>query len=199
MALDTSIMIEGPVAWREWLHRRYSTDYGTYTVIEWVESLVYEGISDMFQKAGYIYSRSKHETVNTLLNYIYRFDIHSPRRLPTQYLGEYGRNLSYTSNDLEFYLEHKCPPCAWDTLKKEYTIQHFADDSDFAERLWIELPSFLFFQIDIDKSGATEELYSRIAWLESDDSEEGDFNVVKRRGVDPYLLDYGKNRYKAHE
>jgi hypothetical protein len=50
----------------------------------------------------------------------------------------------------------------------------------------------------LKNSPSSDELEARIDWLDTDDEEERG-QQRKRHILDPYLLDYGKERYKYTE
>ena len=177
--------------WNNWIERQYSVpDAGSYTVVEWAEEFIRDGIIPEFKKRGYSLAKNQYHSTNTLLNFLYRFDKNQYGRHNTTYSGDYGRQMNYMMEDLIFYLDFKCGPWMWDKLKRDFQINHFADDSEFAERLWTELPTVLFYLIDIDASPITNDVYDRTSWLDSDEDDD------IRRTIDPYLLEYGKDRHR---
>lgn len=58
----------------------------------------------------------------------------------------------------DFFLAYKCSQEFWDTLRSKVPVERYADDSDFANRIWNDLPMIIYWHIDHDKSVATEEL-----------------------------------------
>ena len=58
----------------------------------------------------------------------------------------------------DFYLAYKCPTEFWDTLRRKVSVERYADTSEFANRIWNDLPMIVYWHIDHDKSVATDEL-----------------------------------------
>jgi hypothetical protein len=74
----------------------------------------------------------------------------------------------------DFYLAYKCPKEFWDTLRSKVSVERYADDSEFANRIWNDLPMIVYWHIDHDKSMATEELdYMFLDPEDEEDSESG--------------------------
>lgn len=115
-----------------------------------------------------------------------------------QYIGKHGRKMNWSNEDYCYFLDFKCKQFVWERLRENFPIEHFSDDSDFAQRLWIQIPSAVFFMVDLKSSLSSDELEERIAWLDSDDEDDRG-QQKKTNKVDPYLLDYGKDRYKYTE
>jgi hypothetical protein len=57
----------------------------------------------------------------------------------------------------DFYLAYKCPKTFWDSLRSKVFVERYADDSEFANRIWDDLPMIVYWHIDHDKSTATDE------------------------------------------
>lgn len=186
--------------WNTWLQYRYGSPYayhecdiGTATVVDWAKDLLYNGISPYFESKGYMFYKNKNIILNSLLNYLYRKE-GTPSGYWSGYNSRPGRIMKHTQDDMEYYITYKCPPEFWNSLRKSYPIEHFADDSLFAERLWDDLPWFMFFQINLKESNATEDLADHLAFDDGGDSDE-DYNTTARRAdVDPYLMEYGKKK-----
>lgn len=202
------------VSWKKWLKMRYyfdnsdfdnsdcdnsNCDY-SFTVIEWVESLVYEGIMPHFEKVGYLIAGTKTELVETILNYIYRLEYNyfTKGEHMCFYKNKHGYTMTYTMDDLEFYHTVKCSETFWNRMRKEFRAPQYADDSEFANVLWDDIPYMLFFTINIDKSNATYELQDKLTCDDDDDNllEESD---TRKKDIDPYLLNYGGAKYKKYD
>lgn len=195
--------------WTNWLQYEYDSPYsyhenadgdecdiGTATVVDWAKELFYNGIAPYFQRQGYMFYKNKNLILNSFLNYLYRKE-GTPSGYWSGYNSRPGRIMKHTNDDMEFYITHKCPPEFWKRLRRDYPIEHFADDSLFAERLWDDLPWFMFFQINLKESNASEDLADHLAYEDGGDSDE-DYNTTARRAdVDPYLMEYGKKKVKS--
>ena len=167
--------------WIEWLKGEYDVSFPNnepeYIPVHiWVKSLVTNGIIPILVKSGYSFKYSTDIIISKFLNFIYQFDNGRRRRYTN----------SFTDDDQEFFHSFKCTFERWKKLKKEFYIEHFADDGDFAEKLWLELPNYIFELINIDKSHATEELNQKLAW---EDEEESD---NEKKNIDPYLIEHSK-------
>ena len=57
----------------------------------------------------------------------------------------------------DFFLAYKCPQEFWDSLRSKVSVERYADSSDFANRIWNDLPMIIYWHIDHDKSVATDE------------------------------------------
>lgn len=194
--------------WVDWLQTRYRSPYtyhtdpngeeeegGSCSLAGWARSFIYDCIIPRLTDKGYVFHKYRGGVLNAFLNYLFRVD-GIPSGFHSGYTGLPRYSVTCTRDDMEFYITHKCPIDFWAHLRKEFAIERFADDSIFADRLWADLPWFIFYQINIKDSPATEELAERMAFEDGEDNE--DYNTVARRnGVDPYLMEYGKNRYKG--
>jgi hypothetical protein len=186
--------------WNKWMERLYYTDDGEkYTVTQWMESFIHEGLVPEMKKCGYAFPTNENHIVNSFLNFLFHFENSYDAMTECQYIGKHGRKMSWSQEDYIYFLDYKCPLSVWEKLRKKFPIEHFSDMGDFADRLWIQIPSTVFFMVDLAYSMSSNELQSRIAWLDSDEEEGGGGQQKKRNKVDPYLLDYGKDRYKYTE
>jgi len=191
--------------WYLWLQCRYRSPYtyhtnedgeeedgGSCTIAEWARSLIFDAIVPRLMKKGYMFFKYRKDVLNAFLNYLYRMD-GVPSGYFSSYTGRPSHTVTCTRDDMDFYITYKCPPDFWARLRKEYAIERFADDSIFADRLWTDLPWFIFYQLDYKESTASDELAER---LEIDDGEDyEDYNTAARRSdIDPYLMEYGKKR-----
>lgn len=185
--------------WNKWLNILYEADDGKkYTVSQWVECFIREGLVPEMKKCGYAFPTNEHGVVNSLLNFLFHFENSYHDMTQCQYIGKHGRKMNWSNEDYCYFLDFKCQPLVWEKLHEKFPIEHFSDDSDFAQRLWIQIPSAVFFMIDLKNSLSTNELEEQLAWLESDDEDDG-MQQKRKKKVDPYLLDYGKDRYKYVE
>jgi hypothetical protein len=188
--------------WTKWLQYRYGSPYsyhedangeeyniGTATVVDWAKELLYNGIAPYFERKGYMFYKNKNLILNILLNYLYRNE-GTLSGYWAGYNGRPGGYMKHTNDDMEYYITNKCPLEFWKKLRKDYAIEHFADDSLFAERLWNDLPN-------LKDSNASEDLVDHLAFDDGGDSDE-DYNTTARRAdVDPYLMEYGKKKVNS--
>lgn len=186
--------------WRCWLENLYRTDDGgeKYTVAEWVETFIHDGLLPEMKKRGYVFPTNEQGIVNSFLNFLFHFENSYHKQTQCQYIGKHGRKMNWSQEDYCFFLDIKCPIFIWERLRERFPIEHFSDDGDFADRLWIQMPSTVFLMLDLKNSPSTDELEVLLAWMDADDEEDGG-QQKKKTTVDPYLLDYGKDRYKYAE
>ena len=185
--------------WNRWMSLMYEADDGEkYTVAEWVESFIRKGLFPTMKKCGYAFPTNEQGVINSFLNFLFHFENSYNSMTQCQYIGKHGRKMDWSQEDYSYFLDDKCQDFVWERLCEKFPIEHFSDDSDFAQRLWIQIPSTVFFMVDLKNSPATDELENRLTMLDSDD-EEGAGQQKKKIKVDPYLLDYGKDRYKYVE
>jgi hypothetical protein len=185
--------------WNKWVRWTYlGNDGEKYTVVEWVESFIHDGLVPEMKKRGYVFPTNEQGIVNSFLNFIFHFQNSYNSKKKCQYIGKHGRKMDWSIDDYSYFLDNKCPQFVWDKLLENFPIEHFSDESEFSKKLWSEIPSAVFFMLDLKNSPATEELEERLAWLDSDDEDEG-WQQRKKNNIDPYLLDYGKDRYKYAE
>jgi hypothetical protein len=185
--------------WNNWMKRKYWADNGEkYTAAEWVESFIHEGLVPEMKKRGYVFPTNEQGIVNSFLNFLFHFENSYHSQTHCKYIGKHGRKMEWSQEDYSHFLDKKCPYFVWERLRERFPIEHFSDNEDFADRLWTEIPSTVFFMLDLKESPSTDELEGLLAWLDSDDEEDGG-QQRKKKFVDPYLLDYGKDKYKYVE
>lgn len=168
--------------WSKWLKTEYNVaplnaveDYYVPTHV-WIKSLVVDGIAPILTKANYVFKYPIDITVNKYMNFIYQLDHGRQRRY---------KNMC-TNDDQEYFHSFKCTVETWKKLKRDFYIEYLADDSEFAEKLWFELPYFIFEMLNIPKSNATEELNELLEWEDEEDSD------GEKKSIDPYLIDHGR-------
>ena len=186
------------IGWRQWLQSPIALEDGTsITVQEWAQELILYGILPHFQQVGYILHYNPHEAIETFLNFLYRFKNNYKKNVHScSYRGKKGDPVNYLNDDFEFFCTKKCPPSFWSSLQYDFSIPIYADNSDFATKLWMDIPYFIFYLVDIAHSNAKQELEEHLAWY---DEEEEDTTNKKKKDIDPYLLDYGGPKYKNYD
>jgi hypothetical protein len=188
MRTEVSIMnIQANQAWRNWLNTPIRNEYeDVWKVHEWVNSLCIDGIIPMLDKYGYIINLSNAEFVNCMMNYMYRWDSRNKHGyISCLYKCTCMKNNA--TEDDEWYYNSMCIETEqWEDLKKMFFIEDYADDSEFAYRLWCDIPSFVFKHININDSPATITLDNMLNY---DDDENDSDNELNKKG-DPYIADY---------
>ena len=96
--------------------------------------------------------------------------------------GQVKASLGLCSQELfDFFLAYKCPQEFWDTLRSKVFVERYADTSDFANRVWNDLPMIIYWHIDHDKSIATDELDHM--FLDSDDENDSESSPEETSGT----------------
>jgi hypothetical protein len=173
--------------WISWLNRVFytlDTDEPVKTHI-WVTNLIEEDLANEFYKKGYMLNIHWPELTNKIMNNIYDFE--------ESYLkGEKSpiyENNTYRMEDFDYFLNIKCPDAFWEKLRKNNTIEWFADGDDFSTRLWIEIPFWVAQYIDFRNSSATDELNEMLSGSAMEDDSSSD-TEKKKEVIDPYVQDY---------
>jgi len=170
----------------------------------WVQTLVLTYLLPALTEQGYVLSVNGSLLIGCILNVLYRHQQDTEAARATHYMCSHGRasrnafdkilldyelaledkrfrsqglviNPAIDRNELiDFYLAYKCPKEFWDTLRYKVSVERYADDSEFANRVWDDLPMIVYWHIDHDKSAATDELDHMFMDPEDeDDSESG--------------------------
>jgi hypothetical protein len=196
--------------WKNWLERPISYEYieegecydsselEPITIVDWVGTISKKYLIPKLEKNGYLVAGSHTQFISSILNYIYRFEYNYQFNQPivSIYLGTHGRKMSYTNDDIDYFITYKFPENFWKNMKNMFGIPFYADDSDFAYRLWLDLPYFIFSCLNIKESTATFELQEQLT-CEEETSE--DLPDTRKKDIDPYLLDYGGYKYKNYD
>lgn len=186
--------------WNNWLGRQYRANDGEfYSIVEWTETFIHDGLLPEMKKRGYVFPTNEQGIVSSFLNFLFHFERSYNTQSQCKYIGSHGRKMEWSNEDYSYFLDMKCTTEVWDKLRMKFPIEHFADSSDFADRLWTDMPSAVFFMIDLKNSPSSDELSEHLAWLDSDDEESSSGQHKKVNKIDPYLLDYGKDKYKYTE
>jgi hypothetical protein len=182
--------------WNDFLHCEWELISGDETVqtYEWARHLVYNQIKPLLERTGYIFSCSIEEFVNCLLNSMYRHEQDFRCFELTTYMCKHACACSKhaTADVLEHFHTRTLPPDMWEDMRRRAGVEHWADESEFAERFWIDLPHIVFAHIDFVESNAIGGLKELLAF----EDDENEATSSKKQGVDPYLLDYYGARYK---
>ena len=81
----------------------------------------------------------------------------------------------------DFYLAYKCSQEFWDTLRSKVSVERYADSSDFANRVWNDLPMIVYWHINHDKSVATDEFDHM--FLDSEDENDSESGQEETGGT----------------
>jgi hypothetical protein len=196
--------------WKNWLERPIayaymeedvcddSNELELITIVDWVGTITKRYLISKLEKNGYLIAGSHTQFISSILNYIYRFEYNYQFNQVTTsiYLGPNGRKMSYTNEDIDYFITYKFPEQFWKNMKDMFEIPFYADDGDFAYRLWLDLPYFIFSCLNIKESTATLELQEQLTCEEETSEEKPD---TRKKDIDPYLLDYGGYKYKNYD
>jgi hypothetical protein len=153
----------------------------------WVQTLVIDHLLPALATKGYVLTVNGPVLIGCILNVLYRHNQDVNKMRATTYMCYHGRAsrdafdtvLSEYEAALEdrrlrrqplmvhpivdrqelfdFFLAYKCSQEFWDTLRSKVSVERYADTSDFANRIWNDLPMIIYWHIDHDKSVATDE------------------------------------------
>jgi hypothetical protein len=182
--------------WEAFLRCEWETVSGSETVqtYEWARSLVYDHIKPLMEQNGYIFSCGIEEFVNCVLNNMYRREQDYRAVEFTSYMCKHACDCSKHVNmdTMEHFHTRTLPHKVWEKMHRRVGIEHWADDSDFAARFWMDVPHIVFAHIDFVESNAMKELKEFLTY----EDDENDATSSKKQSVDPYLLDYYGAKYR---
>ena len=154
---------------------------------DWVQDLVMNHLLPALTTQGYALTVNGPILIGCILNVLYRHNQDANAMRTTTYMCCHGRAsrdafdavlLEYEAalqdrrlrrqplmvhplvdrqELFDFFLAYKCSQEFWDTLRSKVSIIRYADTSDFANRIWNDLPMIIYWHIDHDKSAATDE------------------------------------------
>lgn len=181
-------------SWKNWLKGEYNNHPGSegefIYIYQWVDFLFKDGIKPMIENKGYLFLSNDNTIITSILNFIYRLEMDFTYYKKNNIYIAPINNISVASvDDQEFFHSFMCPDYKWNKLRKEFYLDFYTSNSDFSDKLWIELPYFIFTLIDVEKSIASDILKERLTWDDDDNNDNSD--PKKKKDIDPYLLDYG--------
>jgi hypothetical protein len=177
----------------------------------WVQTLVQTHLLPALTAQGYILTINSSILIGCILNVLYRHQHDTDTMRVTTYMCSHGRAsrnafdkvlIEYEAaledrrlrrqpimihpvierNELfDFYMAYKCPTPFWQALRHKISIEQYADDSDFANRIWNDLPMIVYWHIDHEKSPATDELDHM--FLDPDDENDSDSGNEESGGI----------------
>ena len=177
----------------------------------WVENLVIHHLLPALTTKGYTLSVNGPSLIGCILNVLYRHQQDTNSIRTTTYMCSHGRasrndfcnvliehDAALQDRRLrrqplmihpivdrqelfDFFLAYKCPQEFWDTLRSKVFVQRYADTSDFANRIWNDLPMIIYWHIDHNKSIATDELDHM--FLDSDDENDSESGPEETSGT----------------
>lgn len=178
--------------WLAWLRRPFALlDSGEYIAThEWAAYMVEEDLVPALNDMGYNLLYTPHQITEKILNRLYNLERNYLKGLPANiYQGQQNR-----SEDYEHFFTVKCTEGFWNQLAWQNRIEWFADEDQFATRVWIELPGWVAQFIDYNRSDVTAELNAMLGYGPNETAREDEeaAPAIKKEtpAVDPYIQDY---------
>jgi len=158
--------------WIQFLTHREMTFNEDLRLCDWVEDIVV-GIRALLQDTRYTLSVPSRQLSTCILNALYRHEQDYKRGCRTTYQCRCIRH-HYSLEDYEYY-ETQIPDEDWDSLREYNFIDWYSDAGPFADRIWMAIPWIVFTHLNLNTSGASEELARQFRTIEDDeyDDEEG--------------------------
>ena len=178
----------------------------------WVQDLVMNHLLPALTTQGYVLTVNGPILIGCILNVLYRHNQDATAMRTTTYMCCHGRASRNAFNNVlvqyeaalqdrrlrrqplmvhpivdrqdlfDFFLAYKCPQEFWDTLRSKVFVTRYADTSDFANRVWNDLPMIVYWHIDHEKSVATDELDHM--FLDSEDENDSESGNEEGRAKD---------------
>jgi len=138
-------------------------------VCDWVETLLHFGILPELQRQGYIVTVNQQTLATCILNYLFRHEKDAAQSRFTHYKCCHAiqQEPSYPEEYERF--SEQMPESIWHVLRQHFQVEHFADASWFADRIWRSLPAILFAHISLTTSPANIELWNDLNPVEDEE------------------------------
>jgi hypothetical protein len=157
--------------WQRFLRQEWHlNETDTLPTHKWVEHLVRSGLLPLLKDKGYTLLCRPQELATCILNNLLRHQRDYQMCKFTTYRCPHREESCL--EEFEFY-EEQIPETVWNKLKETFYIEWFADEHNFAERVWRHLPLIVFDHLSMD-SPANEILYEKMGFLEEESSSEPD-------------------------
>jgi hypothetical protein len=159
--------------WRQFLLRELTVPRGgKVQLYRYVECLLRDGIYPLLRAKQYNLACGPKELTGCLLNYLLRHEQDYKKRVFTTYCCKHHSDVY--PEEHEFY-EEQIPDEAWNHIKAEFAVEHFADEGDFAARVWRNIPLIILSHLDMEASPANQVLYESLkTYDEGDESSENE-------------------------
>jgi hypothetical protein len=159
--------------WRNFLLRELTVPSGgKVQLYRYVECLLRDGIYPLLRTKQYNLSCGPKELTGCILNYLLRHERDYKDRKFTTYCCKHRGDVF--PEEHEFY-EEQIPDSAWNNVKTEFAVNWFADEGDFAARIWRNIPLIILSHLDMENSPANQALYESLkTYDEGDESSENE-------------------------
>lgn len=186
------------IEWERFIHmplRSITEEPDEIELRDWVRALLYDGIFVAMDQNGYNLGINPHQVANDFMNYLFHFKAAWNNGRPCKFIGAFAadnyRNL--TLEDEEFFFK-RFDTNFWENMRRSFAIELFADESDFAQVLWENIPIIIFEMVNRNTSNAVLEMEEFLSYMNDVDSgyvyDEAVTAVAKTREIDPYIQDY---------
>ena len=169
---------------------------------DWVHTLVKGALLPALKQKGYAISVDEQTLINCILNTLFRHEKDNHKNRFTGYMCPHGRQsrdkfavkydayleiatnknrrsvepiinpLMERNQKLEFFLVQKCPMEFWAELRHKYPVERYADNEEFADRVWNDLPMVILWHLNHEASAATEELEDLLRIIDEEEESE---------------------------
>ena len=197
------------MSWIPFIHQEL--DDSGLKLATWVQTLVIDHLLPALTAKGYTLSVNGPLLTGCILNVLYRHNQDTIKMRTTTYMCSHGRANRDTFDNVlvdyeavlqdrrlrrqplmvhpiidrqelfDFFLAYKCPQEFWDSLRSKVAVQRYADTSDFANRIWNDIPMIIYWHIDHDKSVATDEFDHM--FLDSEDENDSESGPEETTGT----------------
>jgi len=134
---------------------------------DWVETLLHFGILPELNRKGYSLVVDQQALATCFLNYIYRHEQDATHCKFTLY--KCPHESGHYPEEYEKFSE-RMPESTWAAFRESFQVDGFADESDFADRIWRAIPDIIFAHVCLDTSPANIELWNDLNPDEDEDS-----------------------------
>jgi len=161
--------------WTPWLRQTYQINDGTLIQThKWVEYVVRDGILPLLASKQYDLVCKPEELANCILNHLIRHDYGFKKCKYTSYRCKHLEEVLL--EEYEFF-EDSYPESVWKGLRRQFYVQHFADEGLFADRVWMNLPMIVFEHVSL-ASPAFDALYEKHRHLDEEDEDSSENELL---------------------
>jgi len=155
--------------WEEFLRREFTgIDNSPIQTHKWVEYVVRDGILPLLKATQFGLTCKPQELANCILNHLIRHETDFKKCRFTTYRCKHPEEMNLEEYE---YFEDMVPSEVWTSMRRKFYLCHFADDSEFAARIWLNIPLIVFEHLDINTTGFNGLREKQRHLDEEDDSE----------------------------
>jgi hypothetical protein len=157
--------------WEEFLRREFTgTDNSPIQTHKWVEYVVRDGILPLLKATQFGLICKPQELANCILNHLIRHERDFLKSRFTSYRCKHPEEMNLEEYE---YFEDMVPSEVWASMRRKFYLRHFADDSEFAARIWLNIPFIVFEHLDINTAGFNG-LYEKQRHLDEEEDSENE-------------------------